>query len=69
MSPPDTPRRPDPAPTTGDRVSTPDGPAPETRSPKPYRTPRLVSYGRLAELTEFGGSQVVDSGNNLGNLQ
>jgi hypothetical protein len=29
----------------------------------------VIRYGRLAELTEFGGSQVVDSGNNLGNLQ
>ncbi len=34
---------------------------------KPYTPPRLKSYGRLAELTRFGGSQVVDSGAGLGN--
>jgi len=33
---------------------------------KPYRAPRLKVYGRLAELTRFGGSLLVDSGG-LGN--
>ncbi|HUP42884.1 MAG TPA: lasso RiPP family leader peptide-containing protein [Thermoanaerobaculia bacterium] len=32
----------------------------------PYRPPRLVSYGRLADVTQFGGSDVNDSGSNLG---
>lgn len=34
---------------------------------KRYSAPRLKAYGRLAELTRFGGSQVVDSGAGLGN--
>lgn len=33
---------------------------------KPYRTPRLERHGRLIDLTRFGGSDVVDSGGNLG---
>ncbi|HEX2162587.1 MAG TPA: lasso RiPP family leader peptide-containing protein [Thermoanaerobaculia bacterium] len=34
---------------------------------RPYAPPRLMAHGRLAELTRFGGSQVVDSGvNSLG---
>jgi hypothetical protein len=33
---------------------------------KPYRAPRLERHGRLIDLTQFGGSQVVDSGGNLG---
>lgn len=33
----------------------------------PYRPPRLTIYGRLADLTRFGGSQVVDSGG-IGNI-
>lgn len=37
------------------------------RPRKPYSAPRLKAYGRLAELTRFGGSQVVDSGAGLGN--
>jgi hypothetical protein len=32
----------------------------------PYSPPRLRRHGRLAELTCFGGSQVVDSGAGLG---
>jgi len=31
-----------------------------------YRPPRLERHGRLAEVTCFGGSQVVDSGAGLG---
>lgn len=38
------------------------------RTRKPYRAPRLTEYGRLTELTRFGGSQVVDSGGGLGNM-
>lgn len=34
---------------------------------KRYSSPRLKVYGRLAELTRFGGSQLVDSGAGLGN--
>lgn len=30
--------------------------------PKPYQAPRLVAYGRLTDVTRFGGSQMVDSG-------
>jgi hypothetical protein len=33
-----------------------------------YRAPRLERYGKLAEVTHFGGSQMVDSGGNLGNI-
>ena len=33
---------------------------------KPYRAPRLERHGRLIDLTQFGGSDVVDSGGNLG---
>lgn len=52
MKPFETPQRPEPV------QSLP----PENRSPKPYRSPRLVSYGRLADVTQFGGSQAMDSG-------
>ncbi len=34
---------------------------------KRYHTPHLKIYGRITELTHFGGSQVVDSGVGLGN--
>jgi len=53
---------------TEDRHPAPAVPPAEARAPKPYRAPRLTRYGRLAELTEFGGSQVVDSGAGLGQL-
>lgn len=36
------------------------------RGPRPYRAPRLVTYGRLTDVTRFGGSQIVDSGSGLG---
>ena len=36
------------------------------RGPRPYRPPRLVTYGRLTDVTRFGGSQMVDSGSGLG---
>ncbi len=35
---------------------------------KVYSRPVLRSYGRLADITQFGGSQVVDTGGGLGNL-
>lgn len=38
------------------------------RGRRHYRTPRLKMHGRVAELTRFGGSMVVDSGGGLGNL-
>lgn len=31
-----------------------------------YTPPRLEPLGRLAEVTRFGGSQIVDSGGGLG---
>lgn len=31
-----------------------------------YRSPRLERHGRLAEVTRFGGSQIIDSGAGLG---
>jgi hypothetical protein len=66
MNPPEMPRRPDVAQTAADRASAALGPGPATRPPKPYRRPRLVAYGRLTDVTQFGGSQVVDSGAGLG---
>jgi hypothetical protein len=47
-----------------DRRNAPREPPPAPR--KPYRTPRLERHGRLIDLTQFGGSDVVDSGGNLG---
>ncbi|HVS62370.1 MAG TPA: hypothetical protein VMT85_02585 [Thermoanaerobaculia bacterium] len=29
---------------------------------KSYQSPRLECYGKLSEVTQFGGSQQVDSG-------
>lgn len=70
MSPSDTPCSSEPAQAAEERPATDGAPHPDAPpSPKPYRSPRLVSYGRLTEITRFGGSQIVDSGNNLGNLQ
>lgn len=66
MNPSETPRRPDPAQTAPDRAPTALGPVPEQRPPMPYRRPRLVAYGRLTDVTQFGGSEVVDSGSGLG---
>jgi hypothetical protein len=66
MSPP---RQPEPEERGEDQRPAPAAPPAAARARRPYRTPRVIRYGRLAELTEFGGSQVVDSGNNLGNLQ
>lgn len=31
-------------------------------SRRPYTTPRLERFGRLSEITRFGGSETVDSG-------
>ncbi|MDX1503671.1 MAG: lasso RiPP family leader peptide-containing protein [Thermoanaerobaculia bacterium] len=60
--------RPNPSPrakgASAHRSSRPGDPLPPRQ---PYRSPRLTSYGRLAEVTRFGGSQVVDSGSGLGN--
>lgn len=66
MKPFETPQRFDPTPEAGGRAAAASGPLQETRSPKPYRAPCLVRYGRLADITHFGGSQVVDSGSDLG---
>ena len=35
---------------------------------KPYSRPSLQSYGRLVDVTRFGGSLVLDSGGNLQTL-
>lgn len=69
MRPPDTPARPRPLPDRGKRAAPEAGPVSEARPRKPYRPPRLVTYGRLTDLTRFGGSQTLDSGGDLGNLQ
>ena len=48
-----------------ERGGEPRDPAPEgagDRGGTSYRPPRLVEYGRLTDLTRFGGSDVVDSG-------
>lgn len=66
MNPPERPRRPNPAETAGDRAAAASRAPSATQPPKPYRRPRLVSYGRLTDVTQFGGSQVVDSGSGLG---
>lgn len=47
-------------PATGDE-------SPGRRPRRPYHPPRLECHGRLAELTQFGGSQILDSGGGLGN--
>lgn len=61
-----TPQRHEPARGSGDLASTtavaPGAAAPRRR----YRPPRLECHGRLAELTRFGGSQIIDSGGGLG---
>jgi hypothetical protein len=62
MKPTETQGRPDPARTAGDCATAAFGPASEPRPRMPYRRPRLVTYGRLTDVTRFGGSQVVDSG-------
>lgn len=69
MKPTQTSRRSEPALRPGDREpAVPGALAEPGRAKLAYRPPRLVCYGRLAEVTQFGGSQLVDSGNNLGNL-
>lgn len=43
---------------------------PASKGPvEPYEPPRLERYGRVSDLTCFGGSQIIDTGGNLGNLQ
>lgn len=37
------------------------------RPRRPYQAPRLECHGRLADLTQFGGLEVLDSGGGLGN--
>lgn len=43
-------------------IAPPAGPGPR----RAYAPPRLEPLGRLAEVTRFGGSQIVDSGGGLG---
>jgi len=68
MTPSDTPQQPDSLRGVSDGTSVGSRPPAETRPGKSYRPPRLVSYGRLADITQFGGSQQVDSGAGLGDL-
>lgn len=42
-------------------------PAPVPTPRQPYCAPRLECHGRLADVTRFGGSQIIDSGGGLGN--
>lgn len=51
---------------SADGRSDPSAARPGTR--RAYRPPRLKEYGRLAELTRFGGSEILDSGSGLGDL-
>ncbi|MFP3940664.1 MAG: hypothetical protein ACLF0P_10185 [Thermoanaerobaculia bacterium] len=69
MKPPEKRPRPDEAPERGVPNPEPPEEAPSLRGSKRYRSPRLVTYGRLTDLTRFGGSQVQDSGGDLGNQQ
>jgi hypothetical protein len=46
-------------------LEAPDAPG-AAAPPRQYRPPRLECHGRLAELTRFGGSQIIDSGGGLG---
>lgn len=62
MKPPEDRRPFGPEPEAGGSDPVPGEGAIPRPGPKPYRRPRLVTYGRLAEITRFGGSQVVDSG-------
>lgn len=62
MSSPENPRRADRAGRAeGDRSAGSPALVRERRL-EPYRSPRLVCHGRLAELTRQGGSEVLDSG-------
>jgi hypothetical protein len=59
------PRRHEPARGPEDRA--PGMPQPGAAAPRRrYRRPRLECHGRLAEVTRFGGSQIIDSGGGLG---
>lgn len=58
-------------PRTSDRPAAPgerSEPGPETggKGRRRYQRPSLRAYGRLVDVTRFGGSQVVDSGFGLG---
>lgn len=67
MSPPQIPRPPEQERNdeAGDSLSAASGVL-RRRPRRPYHTPRLTAYGRLTEITRFGGSQVIDSGGGLG---
>lgn len=61
MKPPQKAGPHDPAQCDGEDASAASKERPEAPA-KLYHPPRLVCYGRVAEITQFGGSQVVDSG-------
>lgn len=61
----DTSRGPDPTRQAEDGTAAGEAHIP-ARGMRPYRSPRLANYGRLADVTRFGGSQIVDSGSGLG---
>lgn len=58
--------RPDQEERAPGNASTVSGPSSQSPLPRPYATPSLTAYGRLTDLTRFGGSIVVDSGGGLG---
>lgn len=58
-------KSPEPSQYGQERALPPAEPGPARKS---YSAPRLKVYGRLAELTRFGGSVLVDSGGGLGRL-
>jgi hypothetical protein len=53
----------------GAKDRTPGSAEPAVAKPtkKPYARPCLKYYGALVDITQFGGSQFVDSGGGLGN--
>ncbi len=53
--------------TDGTKSETDGDLAAPSKPRRPYQPPRLECHGRLAELTQFGGSQILDSGGGLGN--
>lgn len=66
MSLPKTSRQTDQPESAGDGTLAVSRPLTPAGSRRPYESPSLMAYGRLAELTRFGGSAVVDSGGGLG---
>lgn len=66
MTPCQTSEQPEPERSAGDAASAESPPPPSAGAARTYRRPCLERHGRLAEVTRFGGSQIVDSGGGLG---